>query len=337
LYPWLAAWGGSREMKNKLCLLACVLLPFTAIAQTAPKVVFAGDEVTAEWQTNPAFTANTNWIGAGITPNTFMFDPSNLVVENFQASVINQHPAFVHIMTGFSDSFTVKDSTPLPYVVTYWEANIVQMVAMAKKANIKVILGNVIYTAVEGQDSEVVNFMNVWLDQYGRANNIPVVNYNAAFCQCIGYFASSVFLYLPPYVSNYAITDAGYALLTQLTETAIATYGLTMKGGYLSNVLLANLDTPPEPQANTALVGAVVNFTAQATWSDGVTRPMGNQDYDGLQGIWMSSNPNVMYISQQGQAVALGAGTASISFVSASGIHFSPWTMTVEIPNSFPF
>jgi hypothetical protein len=64
---------------------------------------------------------------------------------------------------------------------------------------------------------------------------------------------------------------------------------------------------------------------------------MGNQDYDGLQGIWMSSNPNVMYISQQGQAVALGAGTASISFVSAGGIHFSPWTMTVEIPNSFPF
>jgi len=86
---------------NKLCLLACLLVSVAATAQTGPKVVFAGDDITAAWQASPEFTANTNWVGAGITPDIFMFDPSNLVLENFQASVIKQHPAFVHIMTGF--------------------------------------------------------------------------------------------------------------------------------------------------------------------------------------------------------------------------------------------
>jgi hypothetical protein len=54
-----------------------------------------------------------------------------------------------------------------------------------------------------------------------------------------------------------------------------------------------------------------------------------NENFDGMQGIWTSSNPNVMYISQQGQAISLNPGTTSISFVTASGQHFSPWTMTV--------
>jgi len=72
-----------------------------------------------------------------------------------------------------------------------------QMVAMAKKANIKVILGNVLYSPTPGQDPEAVIFMNAWLDQYGRANNIPVVNYNSAFCQCVGSFTNLAHLYLP--------------------------------------------------------------------------------------------------------------------------------------------
>ena len=45
-------------------------------------------------------------------------------------------------MTGFGDLSTIKDSTPLGYVAQNWESNITAMVAMAQKANIKVILGN---------------------------------------------------------------------------------------------------------------------------------------------------------------------------------------------------
>jgi hypothetical protein len=325
---------------NKLFLFACVLLPFTATAQTAPKVVFAGDNITAAWQGSSEFTANTNWIGEGIVANSG-YDPSKEVLQDFQANVINQHPAFVHIMTGFSDADTIRDSNPLPYVLTAWEPNIIQMVAMAKQANIKVILGNVINLPTPGEDPVAISFMNAWLDQYGRANNIPVVNYNAAFCQCVGPFSSTA-QYLPSYViadgATFSITDAGYALLTQMAQTAIATYGLTIKGGYLSDVFVGDpsQDLPPQPQVNTVTVGDAVNFTAQATWSDGVVRPMLNPNYDGMEGIWTSSNPNVMYISQQGQALAYGVGTTSISFISVNGSHFAPWTITVNNPNPLP-
>ena len=121
-------------------------------------------------------------------------------------------------------------------------------------------------------------------------------------------------------------------LMTQMAQTAIATYGLSRRGGYLSNVILpdANVQYPETPtQVNNVMVGRQLVFTAQARWNDGVVRPMLNFDYDGMDGIWTSSNPAVMYISQQGQAMALGAGTAIISFRSASSIPFSPWSMTV--------
>ena len=160
--------------------------------------------------------------------------------------------------------------------------------------------------------------------------------------------------YLPQYEGSTSpgfntISDAGFALLTQMAQTAIATYSLTIKGGYLSDVELwqespgdsfccgsganGSYSIPPgttTPNVNTVTVGHALLFTPQATWSDGITRQMLNANYDGMQGIWTSSNPSVIYISQQGVALSIGPGTTSISFVTASGSHFSPWTMTVQ-------
>lgn len=62
---------------------------------------------------------------------------------------------------------------------------------------------------------------------------------------------------------------------------------------------------------------------------------MQSQNFDGMQGIWSSSNPAVMYVNQQGQALSYGPGTATISFKSASGVPFSPWVMTVYAAESF--
>ena len=39
-----------------------------------------------------------------------LYSGSGEVLQNFQSSVINQHPAFVHIMTGYTDADAVKDS-----------------------------------------------------------------------------------------------------------------------------------------------------------------------------------------------------------------------------------
>jgi len=214
------------------------------------------------------------------------------------------------------------------------------MVGMAQKAKIKVILGN-IPTDDTGiiEDPQGTQFFNAWLANYGLVNNIPVVNYHDALCQCVGStspndtFAVSLSVQPPdPNQPSSVANDAGYALITQMAQIAIQTYGLTIKSGYLSNVVARNAlsDQPPESQVNDVYEGEILTFIPQAKWSDGVVRPMLNQDFDGLKGVWTSSNPAVMYINQQGQAFAYTAGKATITFKSASGINFSPWIMTVE-------
>jgi hypothetical protein len=335
---------------NKLCVLACLLISLAATAQTAPKVVFVGELFTPEWQTAPQFTANKNWIGAGL-PTPVPYDDSTVVLQDFQANVINQHPAFVHIMTGFGDIAEIKDSTPLPMVLQQqWEEDVTSMVAMAQKANIKVILGNLPASAPPEIRMDGVRVMNAWLDQFGRAKNIPVVNYHDALCQCVGStLAYDTFtpaygtISYPDFPGGTQMTPtaAGLALITQMAQTAIATYGLTIKSGNLSDVLIPDFNTnftddgtEPTINVNTVVTSSLILFTPQAKWSDGVVRPMLSQNFDGMQGIWISSNPAVMYVNQQGQALAYGPGKATISFKSASGVPFSPWVMTVYAGNT---
>jgi hypothetical protein len=312
--------------------LLLFLVSTVALAATPPKVVFIGDSLTAAWQADPSFRTNANWIGEG-TSNDSLQTGSATALADFQTQVINQHPAFVHIMVGYDDALLL-DSFPLYVRLADYEYNIEQMVALAKKANIKVILGNSVYLPAEGiQPQAIVNY-NAWLDQYGRTNNIPVVNYSAMM-------STGIAPYYPGYqttTSPASITSPGFTIMTQMAQTAIATYGLTIKGGYLSNVAFpdANLTSDglagPSSQVNNVLDGTAVIFTAWATWSDGITRPMQNMNFDGMAGIWTSSNPNVMYINQQGLALSIGSGVTSISFITASGSHFSPWTMTVGMP-----
>ena len=187
-----------------------------------------------------------------------------------------------------------------------------------------------------------VQLFNAWLAQYGLANNIPVVNYHDALCQCVGSTSpssnlgsSTLFSALPPQPggtpTEYVPNDAGYALITQMAQIAVQTYSLTIESGYLSNVETVNFQQPLAPQVNNVTEGTTVQFTPVAQWSDGVARPMLNQDYNGLKGTWSSTNPAVMYVNQQGQAFAYGVGKADIWFKSASGVYFSPWTMTVTL------
>jgi hypothetical protein len=315
---------------KKLITIACLLLSAVTYAQTAPKVVFTGDQFTGYWQVTPFFEANANWIGAAVTP--CCLGNSSAVAAAFQANVINQHPAFVVITTGESDIEAIHDATPLGVAWTVYEQSIVEMVDMAHNANIKVILGNTPATGYYAQ------YFNVWLGQYAAASGLPVLNFHDALCQCAG-LADSV-------STSYATlsqdeptptlgpTRQGYALITQMAQTAIATYGLTIKSGWLNDVTITNAFPGNGPPAlvpvNNVPQGTQVLFTPQATWSDGVNRPMLNDDYNGLRGgTWTSSNPFVMTINQQGQAYAYGPGTARISFKTANGIMFSPWDMTI--------
>jgi hypothetical protein len=329
-------------------LLSCLLI--SAVHAQTPKVVFTGDGFTYLWQQTSQFTANKNWIGAGINVGCCYGEGSKNVSDAFQTNVINQHPAFVHIVTGGSDASDARDAIPYGATWQQYAHAIMNMVGMAQKANIKVILGTLpTDTGAEpkGEDAWSTQDFNSWLENYGLTNNIPVVNYHDALCQCVGStspndtFVAALGVPDPtapvPYPYQIFVpNDAGYALITQMAQTAIQTYGLTIKGGYLSNVV-NRYGIPSgacgcygQPQTNHVPQGTILTFMPQATWSDGVTRPMLNSDMNGMKGIWWSTNTSVMQVNLQGQAIAYNPGVATIWFKSASGATFSPWTMTVE-------
>jgi hypothetical protein len=332
-------------MNKVVCCLFAFLLSSAAHAQTNPKVVFVGAGFTYNWQQTPQFTANRNWIGAGIPTPYSITDPGTTdVAANFQRDVVNQHPAFVHILTGGSDIGIIRDAVPQGVAWHMMANSVIAMVAMAQKANIKVILGNIPWDdgglQANGDDPGNTQMFNAWISQYGATHNIPVVNYHDALCQCVGSTTpSDTFApqFLPPNADQ-GITgpnDAGYALITQMAQIAIQTYGLKIKNGGLSNIETRYGtvgEAPPDPlpsSVNRVPEGTTIQFTPQAAWSDGVVRPILNQDFNGVKGTWISTNPAVMYINQQGQAFTYSAGTTSIWFISASGVYFSPWNMTV--------
>jgi len=217
-------------MNKWLCLLACLLVSPTH-AQTTPKVVFTGDDFTLAWQQTSQFTANQNWIGAGVSVGCCLTMGSATVEQDFQTNVVNQHPTFVHILTGGSDIGNIRDAIPRGVAWHDYENAIVAMVGMAQKAKIKVIQGNLpTDTGAFGLDPQSTQLFNAWLANYGLVNNIPVVNYHDALCQCVGStspndtFASSLSVQPPNpdiYQPQSLPNDAGYALITQMAQIAI--------------------------------------------------------------------------------------------------------------------
>jgi hypothetical protein len=337
-------------------LLFCLALSFASVAVAAtpaqPNVVFVTDNALTGWFTSPSFTANTNWSGAAIENNGGV-DP-----QAFQA-VVNQHPAYVFVDVGTEDMLELGSSVHGPS--TDWgiaASAVAQIVKMAQAAKVKVILGNV---AVESAQRAVGlssgDLINTWLQTYGTANNIPVVNFEYWLENgCHEVVATSILdgnCELATMGTDGATygqlvpTALGYQFMTQMAQTAISTYGLTIEGGYLADVLtdsgIPENEVPPAAQVNLVIAGGVIQFTPQATWSDGVTRPMLNSPYGEAQGIWWTTNPNVLTITQHGLAYAYtamlplnpdgpGTGTSLVWFETSSGHTFSPWGMTVAPP-----
>jgi hypothetical protein len=328
-------------MKSKL-LLSCLALAVSANAQTAPKVVFVGDNLVYNWQQSSAFKANQNWVGQAVYDGTFT-DASSRVAAHFQTA-LNLHPDIVFISTGTADVSVQYDSQPLGLEWEVAADAIIQMVQMAQNANVKVILGNVEAGGYIG------DYFNGWIQTFAQAKRIPVVNLNYWIQNgCASVIpppepvtapTTCVVMQPPsPADSNPVLTDLGYAFITQLTQTAIATYGLSIKSGYLGDMiveqpLFISIGSGYVYQVNSVAIGIGVQFTPQATWSDGVTRPMWNQPSTAFNsssmGTWWSTNPKVMDVDQHGHAVAYTSGTANIWFKTASGATFAPWTMYVD-------
>ena len=188
---------------------------------------------------------------------------------------------------------------------------------------------------------------------YGASNGIQVVNYHDALCQCVGYSTGYLFdsvivdayddvqingvysSYLSP--THIAIdlglvpNAAGYALMTQLAQTAIANLTATLKAGYLQNLELGSADvTIARTNFNSVSSGERIQFTPYGIYSDGSTHQQLNENFAGATGTWTSSNPSIMFVSPTGMAWALNTGTATIRYTPANGVKFSSWVMYVS-------
>jgi hypothetical protein len=180
---------------NKLCLLACLLMPLVANAQlapnyhrlqpapTSPKVVFVGDYVTAQWAS--AFAANQNWINQGNPDPLYLGSSAESgagVLANFQADVVSLHPAAVHLLIGLPDAVVTHDADYSLRVPEFLTA-LTSIVQEAKAANIKVVLG--LEPFLPNLNTYVLPQINAAIVAFGAANNIPVINYADALCACV--------------------------------------------------------------------------------------------------------------------------------------------------------
>jgi GDSL-like Lipase/Acylhydrolase family/Bacterial Ig-like domain (group 2) len=316
-------------------------------ATPAPKVVFIGDQFTYMWGATPPFAANTNWINQGWawTPVTNCFvicgaGTSESTAARFQADVIDLHPAIVHIMVGVDDLNQDDDALQATdYVPKGLLTALETMVNMAKAANIKVILG-IEPTQWASASPPYPQAINSIIAGYGAQNNIPVVNYADALCQCVNstggadpvpngnqYMVANVY---GPGPGLYP-TVAGYALMTQMAEVAnLSTLGQTPGGGYLQNIEPSEQEAQPSlTNVNSGVPGNVFQFTPYGWYNNGLVEPFVNNTFEGSSGTWASSNPLVMSVSQTGVAWALSPGTAAITYTSPSGVKFNEWIMYI--------
>jgi hypothetical protein len=333
----------NKRYKLTLSLFALVLSTFasaTAATTAPPKVVFVGDYITHEWAS--AFAANPNWINQG-EPTPGAFGPT---LASFQSDIVSLHPAIVHIMVGAYSGYFVSDESAL-FDFQEFVSALDALVKEAQAANIKVILGTTppVSTNIVSYTTQI----NAAIAGYGAAHNIPVIDYAYLLCGCASLSTKDPFpLYSPttntlmvaapnvvpaPDTEGVLPSPAGYAQMTQLAETAVATVNLTLNSGWLQDVELQNETLNGSPiNVNTVSPPAAVQYTPIGYYSDGSQHPLTNTNMQNATGTWTSSNPVVMNINQQGLAWALSSGTTTIRYTSPTGVAFSGWVMYINAP-----
>jgi hypothetical protein len=283
--------------------LSAFLSAAAATNTAAPKIVFVGDQVTANW---PLTQTNPNWINKG-QAGAFSWD----VVASFEANVVSLHPNIVHILVGLADQENdIGDAAPAE-ITPGLLANLQTMVQEAKAANIQVILG----LEPDGQTPT-----NAVVAAFGAQNGIPVISY----ANVDGATPTGNCQTLCP-----VPTAAGYQQMTALLENVLPTVNLTLGGGYLQNSEWG-LGAAEASNVNTVSTGVFLQFTAVGWYNDGSVHSQLNTNLFGATGTWTSSNPLVLTLDQTGYGQALTAGTTIVRYTSLNGVAFSEWIMYIH-------
>src|ERR1700722_342450 len=104
----------------------------TPKAATSPKVVFIGDQVTANW---PLTQTNPNWINQGKADAS-----CETIAEDYLPAAIALHPNVIHIMAGEVDQLN-EMGMGATYATGEFAGCIQYIVQQVKAANIQVVVG----------------------------------------------------------------------------------------------------------------------------------------------------------------------------------------------------
>jgi hypothetical protein len=207
---------------SKLTLVALAVFPSALIlsihanaanaltpkAATQPKIVFIGDQVTANW---PLTQTNPNWINQGVPGAR-----SGNVAAALQTA-INLHPTVIHIMVGAEDSSFGDMGMEPVLAVPGFLGPLQTMVSEARAAKIQVILGMEPFSGLP---------LNDIVAAYGAQQGIPVINYQNV--ETVSTSSTDGY-------NTYLPTAYGYQQMTALLENVLPTVGLQLGGGYLQN------------------------------------------------------------------------------------------------------
>ena len=346
----LNSFRGHPVIRSLLITTLAGVLSFAAIgahAQQQPQVAFIGDTLTFQWETSPQFQANKNWLPYGFTtPFAPGFRGTGGALAELQQIIAKGQKPIIHLMVEQADADGENaGGNQQAFVLSGYAHYFEQIIQTAQAAKLKIIVGLEPFAFIGP-----VSQFNAWTKQYCLAHNIPVVDYASAI-EGAGFAANSggndpppVFYTAPPNPTNNplllalpTLTDAGYALITDMAATQIGLTAGTFKltHGYLNATILPDLeDAESEVNGNSPVDGSTIQFTPYGQYSDGKTRIMNNNaaSPNGL-GTWTSSDPAVVQIpaTRNGVATAWAPGTANVKFTAPNGITFSEWTMYVSV------
>ena len=335
-------------MTKPVRIALAILGPFFALnsapAQQQPQVAFIGDNLTYEWQQQPQFQTNKNWLPYGVNPSGVGAGKgTGAALTELQAIITSGQKPIIHLLVGQADADGVDDGgNQQALIFAVFATNFEKIITTAQAAKLEIIVGTIPYASIGD-----VAPLNLWLLQYCNAHGIPVINYDFALNGGQGFAASQGGSVAPPPVyynqpttsvqglpSLPSLTSAGYNLITDMAETQIGLTAGTFKliGGYLNDVTLEDLeDAQSVLNGNTVVDGSTIQFTPYGEFSDGKTRIINNADQYGHVGMWTSSSPTVVYMNQFGVGTSFSKGSSNIHFTTNSGITFSEWIMFTDI------
>lgn len=142
-----------------------------------PDVVFMGNSITDCWaDTVPAFFANNNFVGRGISGQV-----SSQMLVRFQEDVINLHPKVVVICCGTNDIAQNNGYISLEHILM----NIKSMCELARANKIKPIVCSTLPAKgfkwrPEMKPANDIIRLNEMIKEYAKENKIPYVDYHSA-------------------------------------------------------------------------------------------------------------------------------------------------------------